>query len=184
VETVENLLRNDSWVPGLGFGIEWIRSALDTIGMAIGFGIERPNTPFFPFKRWSDRWWSSMRRNKVMDDVLDKQTLALRTGKYAVAVSSQASRPASSKYNSTARKGRHPVSRFSVSTRRVCHNFTAKRVGMWYILNVKKMLLLKGSRHETPHLLARLCNEEGSRMIGSCTGWGDSDLSTLFLDSV
>lgn len=37
---------------------------------------------------------------------------------------------------------------------------------------------------KTPHLLAILCNEEGYCRRRSYTERGDSDLSTLFLDSV
>lgn len=76
---------NNRWVSRLGFGSVGIRSNLRSVDHAIGVRLKRTDTSLFSGQRRSDRRRYTIRRNKIVNDILDEETLALLKGKYLTA---------------------------------------------------------------------------------------------------
>ena len=57
---------------------------LRTAGNTVRVRLERTNSSFLSGQRRGNRRWCTIRRDEIMDDVLDENALALFWGKYTI----------------------------------------------------------------------------------------------------
>ena len=77
MELTQDFAGDHRWVSRLRFRSIWIRSKLPTVDHTIRRRLGRTNSSFLSSQRRGDRRWRTIRRDKIIDHVLDEDALAL-----------------------------------------------------------------------------------------------------------